>query len=134
MTNPPESRAANRLWLWLLLLVAAIGLGVGVWAWQKYDPFIGSRPAVKAARELVEVARKRPLTADEFEQALALAEHHEPLAQLSVIAVLQLEAERDPSRREAAAVALQRCMKSSDDGVCLAAAAAVARVKAKAGK
>ncbi len=134
MTTPSEPASGHRLWLWLLLLMAAAALGLGVWAWQTYDPFVMSRPAVKAAKELVDVARQRPLTAEEFEQALALLEHHEPIAQLSVIAVLQMEGERDPARRDAAVTALQRCQKSSDAGVCGAAAAVVTRLTAKVGK
>ena len=134
MTTPSEPAPGNRPWLWLLLLVAVIALGLGVWAWQTYDPFVMSRPAVKAATELVDTARQRPLTAEEFERALALVEHHEPVAQLSVIAVLQLEAERDPTRRDAAVTALQRCQKSSNAGVCGAAATVVTRLTAKVGK
>ena len=134
MTTPSEPAPGNRLWLWLLLLLAAVALGVGVWAWQAYDPFVMSRPAVKAARELVDVARQRPLTAEEFERAVALVEHHEPVAQLSVIAVLQLEGGRDPARRDAAVAALARCQKSCDAGVCGAASTAAARLTAKPGK
>jgi len=131
MIVPSESSDGNRLWLWLLLLVAVIALGLGVWAWQAYDPFVMSRPAVKSATELVDTARKRPLTAEEFDRALALVEHHEPIAQLSVIAVLQLEGERDPTRRDAAVTALQRCQKSSNAGVCGAASTAAARLGGK---
>lgn len=134
MTIPSEPASGNRLWLWLFLLMAAAALGLGVWAWQTYDPFVMSRPAVKAANELVDTARKRPLTAEEFERALALVEHHEPVAQLSMVAVLQLEGERDPTRRDAAMTALQRCQKSSDASVCGAAATAAARLTANAGK
>ena len=134
MTTPSEPASGNRLWLWLLLLLAAAALGLGVWTWQTFDPFVMSRPAVKAAKELVDVARQRPLTAEEFERAIALVEHHEPIAQLSIIAVLQLEGERDPTRRDAAVAAQSRCQKSSDAGVCTAASTAAARLTAKAGK
>lgn len=131
MTRQSSSAGGHRLWLWLLLLLAAAALGVGVWAWRTYDPFATSRPAVVEAKGLVDVARTRPLTADEFARAAALVEAPEPLAQLSAIAVLQLEGDRDPTRREAALAALERCRQSGDANVSRSAATAAARLRAK---
>lgn len=127
----PTETTGQPVWHWLALLLAVVALGLGVWAWRKYDPFFTERPAMKATVELMTVARKRPLSADEFAEALALLDSGEPAAQLPAIAVLQLEVERAPIRRETVVAALKKVAQSAEPRIAKSATTVAARLTAK---
>lgn len=118
----------------LLLLVGFAVLGVaatfGYKLYRQHDPFVNDRPDNRDAMTLLKEGRNRPLRPEEFDRALKLLGSAEPLAQLSVIALLQVEAKRDPARREPVLAALAKCQYSEEPGVIRAAQQAVERMNA----
>jgi hypothetical protein len=99
----------------LLLVVILVGL-IALWfvAGRPYDPFVLSRSDNVRAKALSDAARAGPLTDAEFNESLALLKSPESIAQLMIICVLQLEAERDAGRREQIITALKALPPSTD--------------------
>ncbi|AWM40535.1 hypothetical protein GobsT_09520 [Gemmata obscuriglobus] len=124
----PPVRRRSRLWsvAVVFLLVAA---GVALWVWLRADPYFINRPDMKASKALLDTARNRPLTDEEFEQALALLTTPTKAAQLAAIATVQADVARVPARRERAIAALERCQEGAPPEIARAAAQAVARLK-----
>ncbi|QJW98663.1 hypothetical protein [Frigoriglobus tundricola] len=96
----PPARARWRVWL-IVLVALVVASGALVWLWQKYDPFFMDRPDMREATALLDSGRKRPLTDEEFERAVALLDAATPAAQLSAVATLEADAARQPARRGA---------------------------------
>lgn len=113
----------------LAVLIVCGVLAVGYVLFRQFNPFVLEQPAVKAARQLSDVARSRPLTDEEFDRAVRLLGSGEPIAQLSAVAVLQLEGVREAKRRESAVVALEECGKTASPSVATAARNAATRLK-----
>ena len=99
----------------LLLLFGGSGVLLAIWAWNKYDPFFEYRPAFRDAKENMAIARERPLTPAEWNRTMKILDSGESAAQLVAIAILQLEAERDPTLKESVLEALLRCQSTAKD-------------------
>lgn len=128
--DPSGGRSVGLLAVVVVTLLIGVGLPVGYLVWQKYDPFVNRRPANRESRELMEAARKRPLTDEEFGRAVGLVNSTEAIAQLSAMATVQLEAGRDLARREAALAALVKCQQTAaDPDVARSAGITIARMK-----
>jgi hypothetical protein len=98
-----------------------------VWDW--FDP--DRQPAVREANALRDAARKRPLTDEEFERALAVLDSENTIAQLSAIATVELDGGHDAARRIRAIEALERCCQKARPDVGAAAGTAAGRLKAE---
>jgi hypothetical protein len=98
------------------------------WLWREFNPFVHRQPAVREAIALRDAARSRPLTDEEFDRLLVAAGSGEPVAVLTSIAVLELEAKRRPDRREKVTAVLTELQQSRNAGVQQSAAAALSRV------
>ena len=99
----------------LLLLLGGLGVLLAIWAWNKYDPFFEYRPGFRDAKENMAIARERPLTPAELNRTMKILDSGESAAQLMAIAILQLEAERDPTLKESVLEALLRCQTTAKD-------------------
>lgn len=122
MPSDPEFRdpRSGRSWLrWLSasLVLFLILVAVGAWMFKDSDPFILDRPDVKEAAALRDASMKGPLTDAEFGRAVELLSSARPVAQLSLIAILQIEGSRTPARREPAIRALEGLPEKTDGDV-----------------
>ena len=120
--------------LGLVVLALAVLLGVisaptVYWLWRKYDPYALSRADNQEVKLLADASRQRPLTQVEFDRTLTLLESNEVIAQLTAIAVLQAEAGRDASRKEAVLAGLAKCQQVAEAGVARSAGLTAARMK-----
>jgi len=130
MTDPdPQPRR------WPRVAGSLVGLAVGLllafvawWLWREYNPIINQIPAVREANALRDAARAGPLTDEEFERVVNVAGSGEPVAVLSTVAVLELEASRRPDRREKVTAVLTDLQQSRDASVRQSVAAALARI------
>ena len=114
----------------LLLIFGGLGVLLAIWAWNKYDPFFEYRPAYRDAKENMAIARERPLTPAELNRTMKILDSGESAAQLMAIAILQLEAGRDPALKDSVLEALLRCQTTAKDPrVAGAAGTAAARLK-----
>ena len=130
-TTLQESPRIVRWSVWLLSLVLVVVLcAAGWWLWRKYDPFVLDRRNNREAMALAGVAQDRTLTDGEFRVALQLADCGEPIAQLAVMSVFKLEAEREPMRRTEILAALAKCSTSDNMNVAQAATTTAIRIRA----
>lgn len=113
----------------LAVLLGVIGAPAVYWLWRKYDPYVLSRADNQEVKLLSDVSRQRPLTPVEFDRTLKLLESNEAIAQLMAIAVLQAEAGRDPSRKEAVLAGLAKCQQAANADVARSAGLTAARMK-----
>lgn len=116
----------------LLLVVVLIGL-VTLWfaAGRPFDPFVLSRSDNVRAKALSDRARAGSLVDADFEESLGLLKSSEPIAQLMIVSVLELEAGRDAGRRERIIAALKALPPSSDPKLQQAIATSLKRVSEK---
>lgn len=118
---------------WVALLCVAILVvvlsGIGIRLWQQYDPFFTDRPETRAAKSLLDKkSKKQPLTDAEFETAIALLDSGSDFAQISAIAILEVEAITVPARRARAIEALQQLPPAIDLKIRQAASQAASRI------
>ena len=113
----------------VLLVVGLVGVGVGAWLLQGYDPFLFDRPDMKESGALRDAGINGPLTDAEFGRAVELLPTARPIAQMRLIALLQVEGSRTPARREPAIRALEALPESADEQVRQAARNTVGRLK-----
>ena len=133
MSPEPEAQKRSRPpWVvWALIPVALIILSaVGIWLWDRYDPFVMERPDMRESMALLNTVRTRPLTDEEFDNAIALLSADTPAAQLSAVATIEVDVAHTPSRRDRAIAALEQCPKSAP-ATRQAASTAATRIKAK---
>ncbi|VTR93547.1 unnamed protein product [Gemmata massiliana] len=125
----PPARTRWHVWLLLALAVLVVFVGAALWLWQRYDPFVHERPDMREAKVILDAARVRPLTDDEFERAIALLDSQTPAVQVFAIAAIEAEVARQPARRERALAALERFQKSAPPDTRRASGTAITRMK-----
>lgn len=114
MSSTDRSSRRTALILLGVLIVVACLVGVGLKAWPQFDPFVFQRPANASARTLLDKARQRPLSDEEFEAVVALLELQEQNARLMGIATLQLEARRSSERKAQVVAGLTKYRDAPD--------------------
>ncbi len=132
MASDSQGERTVRSW-WptaLVVLIILIVLGfLGAWLWQRYDPFFAQRPAVRDTKGLLDIARQRPLTDDEFEAAVGLLDSDTPFARGSAVTILELEAGRSPERKARAVTALAEHRQAADPSFRQAVGQALGRLQ-----
>ena len=126
-----ESEKPKRSTLIVLLfsvLVIAFIISA-IFAWSRYNPLVNDKPDVQAAIQLLEVARKRSLTDEEFGSALKILVEGSDIAQIATIATLEADVARNPAKRERAIVALEQCQENASPKVGQSAGIALGRLK-----
>jgi hypothetical protein len=132
MDSEPQDEHPVKSWgpTVLLALVVLIALvAVGGWLWQRYDPFFVQRPAVRDAKALLDSARQRPLTDEEFEAAVGLLGADTPFARTSAVTALELEAGRSPQRKQRVIAALTEHQQAADPAFRQAVGQALGRLQ-----
>jgi hypothetical protein len=116
-------------WLAGVAGVVVVLLGLAVYFFgRQYNPYFIYHPDVKSAQSLIQSARNRPLNPEEFREALRLLSSREATAQLSVIAIIELEAGRDEARKAEGLKALQERVNEASPNVARAMRIAIERL------
>jgi hypothetical protein len=101
-------------------LAAVVGLSLGlllaVGGWQVYRHlFFQHTPAYRASEPLFEAARTRPLTADEFDQALALCDCGERVVEYRMYAAVAVAVGKTPDHKPRAVALFTRLAADPSD-------------------
>jgi photosystem II stability/assembly factor-like uncharacterized protein len=129
--DPPKPRTLRIVLIVMFAAMAVCGVVGGV-VWWQFNPFVTAVPDVAESKRLLDAARGGPLTDAEFDRAVALLDAVSPLAGITTVGTLQLEAERDPARRERVIAALERVQQSGSAQMKQATGPVLARLKAPA--
>jgi photosystem II stability/assembly factor-like uncharacterized protein len=127
--DSPPPRKSLRLILLLMFVAMAVCGVVGFFVWWQFNPFVTSMPDAAESKALLDTARTRPLTDPEFDRAVALLDAVTPLAGITTVATLQLEAERTPERKVKVIAALEKAAASGSPQLRQSAGVVLARLK-----
>ncbi len=119
---------------WVLLAAATLFcvlLAGGYLIFRYNNPFFMYMPQFRQSQPLMDAVRARPLTPDEFEQAVGLFQADDDIVKLRAYAIVALAADKSPEYRPAARAAFTRAASDPDlePRTRGAAAAVLARVK-----